>query len=219
MKTAALVGMGLVLIGVGGCANTQRSRNLNDSQVPPQVTAQQVCSNCHGVDGNSTSPNFPALAGQQEKYFIEQMKSFRSHNRLDPAGFEYMWGLSRHLTDDQIKGLAAYFTNQKPVPKPASDAQLMSRGQEIFEKGISDKNIPPCSACHGAQAQGKDNFPRLADQHADYIVKQLRVFQRTDERPEGSIMKTVAHDLTSDNIQAVAAYLQSLPIENSTAVK
>lgn len=219
MKTAALVGISLVLVGVGGCANTQRSRNLNAPNVPAQVTAQQVCSNCHGVDGNSISPNFPALAGQQETYFIEQMKSFRSHNRLDPAGFEYMWGLSRHLTDDQIKGLAAYFANQKPVPKPASDTQLMSRGQEIFEKGILDKNIPPCMACHGDKAQGKDNFPRLADQHSDYIVKQLRVFQRTDERPEGSIMKTVAHNLTPDNIQAVAAYLQSLPSENSTATK
>ena len=32
------------------------------------------------------------------------MKEFRSHNRLDPAGFEYMWGLSRSLTDEQIEG-------------------------------------------------------------------------------------------------------------------
>ena len=219
MKTAALVGMSMVLIGVGGCANTERSRNLNDPNVPAKVTALQVCSNCHGVDGNSTSPNFPTLAGQQETYFIEQMTSFRGHNRLDPAGFEYMWGLSRHLTDEQIKGLAAYFANQKPVPKPASDAQLMSRGQEIFEKGVADKNIPACTACHGTHAEGKDNFPRLADQHADYLVKQLQVFQRTDERPEGSVMKQIAHDLTPDNMQAVAAYLQSQPGEKSDTPK
>lgn len=219
MKTAAIVGLSLVLIGVGGCANTQRSRNLNDPNVPAKVTALQVCSNCHGVDGNSASPNFPALAGQQEKYFIEQMTSFRSHNRLDPAGFEYMWGLSRHLTDDQIKGLAAYFAEQKAVPKPATDAQLMSRGQAIFEQGISDKNVPACTVCHGTQAQGKDNYPRLADQHADYLVKQLQVFQRTDERPEGSVMKQVAHELTPDNMLAVAAYLQSLPAESSDKSK
>ena len=41
-------------------------------------------------------------------------------------------------------------------------------------------------------------------------MKQLLVFQRTDERPEGSIMKTVAHDLTAQNIQDVAAYLQAM---------
>ena len=37
------------------------------------------------------------------------------------------------------------------------------------------------------------------------------MFQRTDDRPEGSIMKTVAHELTHDNIENVAAYLQALP--------
>ena len=54
-------------------------------------------------------------------------------------------------------------------------------------------------------------FPRLAGQHADYVVKQLVVFQRTDERPEGSIMKTVAHDLTAQNVSDVAGYVQALP--------
>lgn len=213
MKTAAFVGMGLIALGVAGCANTERSRNLNDPNVPAKVLAEQVCSNCHGVDGNSTSPNFPALAGQQENYFIGQMNGFKSHNRHDPAGFEYMWGLSRHLTEDQIKGLAAYFAKQTPVPKPAGEAKLVSRGQEVFTKGVPDKNIPACMVCHGSHGQGKDTFPRLADQHADYIIKQLQVFQRTDERPEGSVMKQVAHDLTPDNMQAVAAYLQSLPVE------
>ncbi len=37
------------------------------------------------------------------------------------------------------------------------------------------------------------------------------VFQRTDERPEGSIMKTIAHELTPKNMEDVAAYLQAFP--------
>jgi cytochrome c553 len=76
------------------------------------VLALQVCSNCHGVDGNSVSPNFPNLAAQTEDYISEQLTSFRKHSRFDPAGFEYMWGLSRHLTDQQIKYNAAYFASQ-----------------------------------------------------------------------------------------------------------
>ncbi|MGZ5187077.1 MAG: c-type cytochrome, partial [Caldimonas sp.] len=59
--------------------------------------------------------------------------------------------------------------------------------------------------------QGNATFPRLAGQHADYLVKQLIVFQRTDERPEGVIMKTVAHELTPENVRDVASYLQALP--------
>jgi cytochrome c553 len=54
-------------------------------------------------------------------------------------------------------------------------------------------------------------FPRIAGQHADYVMKQLLVFQRTDQRPEGAIMKTVAHNLTAQDMRNVAVYLQALP--------
>ena len=84
-------------------------------------------------------------------------------------------------------------------------------GKRVFENGIPDKNVLACAGCHGAQAQGNAQFPRLAQQHADYIEKQLVVFQRTDERPEGALMKMVAHELTKQDISAIAVYLESLP--------
>ena len=194
-----------------GCATPQRSRALNNPATPPVTIAQQVCSNCHGIDGNSVSPNFPRLAAQQPAYTIEQLTSFRTHHRSDPAGFEYMWGLSRHLTDGQIKGLAEYFAAQAPAPNPAVNAALAERGRDVFEHGVPAKSIPPCASCHGDHGQGNGTFPRLAGQHSDYVVKQLLVFQRTDERPEGAVMKTVAHLLTRDNMQAVAEYVQGIP--------
>ena len=79
----------------------------------------------------------------------------------------------------------------------------------MFEGGLPDKGVPACATCHGDHGQGIERFPRLAHQHADYVFKQLNVFQRTDERPEGAIMKVIAHDLTQRNMEAVAAYVQS----------
>lgn len=195
-----------------GCANPTRSRNLADQSVAATTLAQQVCSNCHGLTGNSVSPNFPNLAGQVEAYSIAQLNGFKSHDRQDPAGFEYMWGLSRSLTDEQIKGLAAYYAQQAPVKQPIEGAtSQVEAGKAIFEMGLSAKNVPACSSCHGAEGLGNAPFPRIAGQHADYVVKQLIVFQRTDERPEGSIMKTVAHELTRQDIENVAAYVQAMP--------
>jgi cytochrome c553 len=192
------------------CATPERSRALNDPAVPARAMAQQVCSNCHGIDGNSVSPNFPRLAAQQPVYLVEQLTSFRNHHRSDPAGFEYMWGLSRGLTDEQIKGLAEYFSAQAPAANPGADSALAARGKDVFEHGVPDKGIPACATCHGDRGQGNAGFPRLAGQHSDYVVKQLLVFQRTDERPEGAVMKTVAHLLTQDNIEAVAQYVQTI---------
>jgi cytochrome c553 len=194
------------------CSSVERSRELGDASVPAQTLAQQVCSICHGVDGRAINPSFPNLAGQQSAYSVSQLKEFRSHNRLDPAGYEYMWGLSRHLTDQQIAGLAAYYAAQTPAaPSRAADAAALKEGRKIFSEGIADQSVPACRSCHGEKAEGRDQFPRLAYQHADYLVKQLEVFQRTDERPEGSVMKTVAHQLTAANIRAVALYLEVFP--------
>lgn len=209
----------LLVIAMGalgaGCSSIDNSRDLANPKVPAKALAQQVCSLCHGVDGQSVSPNFPNLAAQKPAYFIAQMNEFRGHKRLDPAGFEYMWGLSRSLTDDQIKGLADYFAQQSlPVsPGHPADPATVAGGKDIFEHGVAEKSIPPCGTCHGPGAQGNEQFPRLAHQHADYLVKQLMVFQRTDERPEGSIMKTVAHELTRKNMEDVAAYLQEIPAQ------
>jgi cytochrome c553 len=207
----------LLVVAMGalgaGCTSIENSRNLANPNVPAKVIAQQVCSLCHGINGQSVSPNFPNLAAQQSTYFIAQMKEFRGHNRLDPAGFEYMWGLSRSLTDEQIQGLAEYFVAKAPAAPPGrfSDPAVVAGGKVIFEQGVPEKNIPSCGVCHGTQAQGNAQFPRLAHQHSDYLIKQLMVFQRTDERPEGSIMKTIAHDLTRKNMEDVAAYLQDFP--------
>jgi len=208
MKTPLILAFALAC---AACASPERSRSLNDPAIPATATAQQVCSNCHGVDGNSTSPNFPRLAGQTQPYLLEQLKAFRGHGRSDPAGFEYMWGLSRSLSDTQVEALANYYSSQKPVPNPArSDPAMLARGKAVFENGKPDKNLPACKVCHGDRAQGNATFPRLAGQHADYLVKQLDVFQRTDQRPEGAVMKTIAHLLDAGEITAVAAYLQSM---------
>ena len=211
MRTVTLSALALCL-AAAGCTNLPRSRDLANPDVAGKTLAEQVCSNCHGVTGTATSPNFPNLAAQQQEYLVLQLQGFHGQSRRDPAGFEYMWGISRSLTDKQIAELAAYFASQQPrLQGVEGHPAQIAAGQTIFQHGVPDKSIPPCGSCHGPEGHGNGKFPRIAGQHADYLVKQLTVFQRTDERPEGSIMKTVAHELTAENIINVAAYAQSLP--------
>lgn len=198
------------VLALGGCSTLDRSRDVGNPAVPGKTLALQVCSNCHGVDGNSKSPNFPRLSAQQEPYLVLQLKSFRGHDRRDPAGFEYMWGLSRMLTDAQIAGIASYFHAQAPSANPAGSGPEAAAGKAIFETGLPEQHVPACASCHGENGEGHDAFPRLAGQHADYVRKQLLVFQRTEERPEGAVMKVVAHELRPAQIAAVADYVQGI---------
>ncbi len=212
MNTSRLALAALLVGTVAGCANVQRSRDLGNPNVSGNTLAMQVCSNCHGPTGNSESPNFPNLAAQQEAYLAAQLHGFKGHSREDPAGFEYMWGLSHNLTDKQIQELAAYFAAQK-LERHAieSTPERIAAGKPIFTSGLPDQSVPACSSCHGPDGMGNAEAPRIAGQHVDYLVKQLNVFQRTNERPEGAVMKTVAHKLTAQNIQNISAYLQALP--------
>ncbi len=206
------LGMATVLVATG-CTSLDTSRNLAEPNVSSAVLAQQVCSLCHGVTGQSINPTFPNLAAQQPTYFVTQMNAFRGHTRVTPAGMDYMTGISRSLTDDQIIGLSKYFAAQ-PVPtvnaKPANAVTVLA-GKTIFENGVPDKGVPPCMSCHGPKALGMEQFPRLAHQHADYIVKQLLILQGTENRPDGAIMKAISHELTAQNMHDVAAYLQEFP--------
>ncbi|MEO6146080.1 MAG: cytochrome c4, partial [Sulfuriferula sp.] len=57
---------------------------------------------------------------------------------------------------------------------------------------------------------GSAQFPRIAGQHADYLIKQLNVFQRTEGRPDAAAMKVVAHNLKPAEMKAVAAYVSTI---------
>jgi len=206
LVVAAMTGL------VAGCANVERSRDTANPNVSGDTLAMQVCSNCHGPTGNSPSPNFPNLAAQQAEYLAAQLHAFKGHSREDPAGFEYMWGLSHDLTDKQIQELAVHFAGQKlERQRIEGKPERIAAGKAIFTSGLPDQSVPACSSCHGPDGMGNAAFPRIAGQHADYLVKQLKVFQRTNQRPAGVVMKTVAHELTQQNIENVAAYLQALP--------
>lgn len=200
-----------VLLASTGCSSIERSRALDDPAVPAETIAAQICSNCHGVEGRAVSPNFPNLAGQLRDYLMEELMDFRAENRRDPAAAAYMWGMAHGLTDVQILGLSEYFSRQRPAAPIASDEGLIAVGRKVYERHSSDGKVRACGSCHGVRGEGSEQFPRLAAQHADYLVKQLQVFKTKDGRPDGSVMRQKAHDLSVGDMEAVGAYLQALP--------
>ncbi len=169
-----------------------------------------VCSKCHGTDGNSSSPAIPKLAGQHKEYFVAQVKAFRDQSRKDPDAHTDMWTISARLDDAMVAKLADYYASQNPARGTPGDAQLAAKGKVIYERGIQSKSVPACVFCHGQQGQGIAVFPRLAGQHAEYLVKQIKVFH-TDDRPNLAVtMKSVVERLSDEEAKQVAAYLQGL---------
>lgn len=201
MKRGFLTGLGLALaLGVSYAYPAE------DQQI--QRMATQVCATCHGPNGDSISPAFPRLAGQQAPYIEAQLTGFRDRTRADPGAMAYMWGMASQLDDKTIKGLAAYYAAQRPVHGAPGAKALMAQGKAIYEQGLPDAGVPACTACHGAAAEGKENVPRLAGQHPAYLVKQLAYFQSL-LRGNAPIMHAVTDKMTFDQMEAVVAYASS----------
>lgn len=170
--------------------------------------AAQLCVACHGVHGDSKSPMFPKLNAQTADYLVAQLKGFRQHVRGESDARSYMWAIASQLDDATVASLADYYSMQTPTAGTAGDAALTTQGRKIFEQGLPDKGVPACASCHGAQGHGNGQFPRLAGQHADYILRQIEVFQN-GTRANAPVMTAVVHALDAADAKAIAAFLQS----------
>ena len=211
--TAGRVNAMLGLIAAAVLASTSSAVRAEEPDAGDKLHAQKVavtvCGTCHGPTGNNTQPKFPVLAGQHANYLAAQLKAFRSQTRGDPDAIGYMWGMAAEVDDNTIAALAAYYSAQKTAVSPGGDAATIARGREIYQNGITAEGVPACSSCHGPDAHGTQEYPRLAGQHAQYILKQLGSFQSNMRNV--AIMHGVALNLRSPEMQSVAAYLQSQP--------
>ncbi|MES2637164.1 MAG: c-type cytochrome [Pseudomonadota bacterium] len=167
---------------------------------------ENVCAACHGVDGNSAISINPKLAGQHPEYLLKQLTNFKDGTRANAV----MTGMVANLTPEDMQNLATYFAAQQQTLAKAKTNGTGSLGEKIYRGGIAKTNVPACASCHGAKGAGlPTQFPRLAGQHADYTLQQLKIF-RTGERANAPMMTLIAAKMTEAEMQAVADYMQGL---------
>lgn len=175
--------------------------------------AESVCVGCHGADGNSPAAPNPHLAGQHAAYLLKQLTNFKSVDGKPAARDNaIMAGMVAGLSDEDMKNLAAYFSQQKLKPAAAKDEKLIAEGQKLWRMGDFSKGIPACAGCHGPAGAGLPaQYPALAGQLPEYTEDQLKKF-RSGERandPE-KMMRMIADKMSDQQIKAVAEYAAGL---------
>jgi cytochrome c553 len=170
-----------------------------------------VCAACHGADGNSMVPNWPKLAGQHEQYLVRQISLIQSGARMVPEMMAIVPGLSAQ----DIADLAAYFSSQANAGGVADESKV-ALGEQIFRAGNAESGVPACMACHGPAGEGNPlaGYPALAGQQAVYTANMLNRFRAGEnwgeEDAASQVMNGAAAELTDDEIDAVASYIQGL---------
>jgi cytochrome c553 len=168
-----------------------------------------TCMACHGMDGNSANPEWPALAGQHSSYIVKQLKHFKAGERQNAL----MSPMAMILADQDVEDLAAYFASQTLRPTGETEPSKLHLGQQVYRAGIASKGVPSCSGCHGPNGRGIAGaaFPQIGGQHALYAATQLRNYKSGARATDpNSMMRTIASRLSDEEIDAVASYLQGM---------
>jgi len=160
----------------------------------------EACVACHGPNGNSAVPQFPILAGQTARYLYLQLKDFKEGRRKEPA----MEPLVKDLSREDMFDLAAFFAAQRQRPADFRvDEARAARGMAKAEETL-------CTMCHLGGFRGQNEIPRVAGQHFEYIVKQLRDFKDYRRTNDAGNMASVSKTLSDEDIVDLAHYLTSL---------
>lgn len=179
------------------------------AQAPAPTTAA-VCLTCHGTaaaDAMAATPGappVPRLEGQNAEYLSKQLREFKAGKRKN----DLMKPVLASLGTRQFRELAAHFASQAPERQPPADASLADKGRAIYEGGNTSTGVPACVGCHQPNGAGAPRYPRLAGQRSAYVVQQLTNFKqgaRTNDRAH--VMRSIAANLTDEEMRAIAAYL------------
>ncbi len=103
MKTIAIAGLALASLGAHAALAADLAAGA--------AKAKEVCAACHGMDGNSPTPEYPKLGGQHADYLAKSLRDYKAGVRRNPI----MQGFAAALTRQDIENLAAYYARQPRV--------------------------------------------------------------------------------------------------------
>jgi cytochrome c553 len=177
----------------------------------------QYCTGCHGLSGQGYFGYYPIprIAGQTSEYLENQLQAFIERRREGdiPLKIGKIHGISPAIRT----ALATHFEYLEAMPIAGGPERMVEQGKKIFEEGLPDGNVPACSACHGPQAMGDGQNPRLAGQLYPYTVKELANWSKEraqnangQEQDTSAVMAPIARSMNRQQIEAVAAYLSHL---------
>ena len=160
----------------------------------------EACVACHGATGNSPIGAFPTLAGQTARYLYLQLKDYKEGRRKNPMMSPVVAGLEKQDMHD----LAAYFASQKQARTGfKADPERVKAGAAKAEESL-------CAMCHLGGMAGQNEVPRLAGQHPEYIMTQLKNFKARERTNDAGNMTSLAQTLSEEDMTNLAHWISAL---------
>lgn len=170
-----------------------------------------MCIGCHGIPGYQSSfpevHKVPMISGQSAGYIQAALLAYQKGDRRHPT----MKGIAASLTEQDIADLAAYYevSGQDQPARSSPKRRPDPRVDDLLAKGN-------CVACHGEGLNKPidPSYPKLAGQHADYLLVALKSYQLGKSDKIGRtnpIMASQVQMFTNEELKLLARHMESLP--------
>jgi len=157
--------------------------------------ANTLCADCHGLDGASTGPGVPNIAGQRTVYLYRMLREYQDRERRN----EDMNAVVGFLNDETLLAAAAYYSNLAPV----SPAKVTTPEAETQQGGSGDAfadirdAMKKCVKCHGEDGNASGSgMPNLTAQDPEYLVSSMQAYRNGDR--SHNLMKKLVAELSDD---------------------
>jgi cytochrome c553 len=101
--------------------------------------------------------NFPASGWPERRVHCQTTGSVQDGRAKSTA----MADMASKLTPDEMLALGKYYQKMELPREEPKEPQLAGMGHYIFHNGNKFSGVPACVACHGQNAEGAANLPRL----------------------------------------------------------
>jgi cytochrome c553 len=190
--------------------------NTAMAQAAPNAAAGEkkaaMCIGCHGIPGYQASfpevYKVPMISGQSAAYIVLALEAYKKGDRKHPT----MRGLAGSLTEQDMKDLGAFYAQHGAGSNKAPKAAAVAATPEV------QALVQKCTECHGTdfntRPEGKEATPKLAGQHADYLLVALKSYQITNNAKVGRSNGTMADQikgLKPADLKLIAKHLSQQP--------
>jgi cytochrome c553 len=163
-------------------------------------TKLQICSSCHGQNGQPIAANIPIIWGQTEYFIVKQMHDFKTHDRESAI----MSPMAQPFTVAELRPLAQYFAGKTWPTRPATAVQASAPASTTPPNGTA-----VCQICHQEKFVGGLPAPRLAGQSYEYLVAAMNSFA-DGERTNNADMVSIMKGLSAEQRDTIARYISGL---------
>jgi cytochrome c553 len=151
-----------------------------DTKVGAKLAEKYKCNGCHDKSRNRRFPPVPFLAGQHQRYLVNQLRAFRDGKAKSSGGFKVAERYN-HLMDVPASKLSNKDINNLATFYSAKRCETFGDKELTIEE---PKAAKACAFCHGEKGRSPFvYYPKLAGQNMGYLIKQLKLMRASAKHP------------------------------------